>query len=104
VPCRAQHPLIENVQKHFAEAKDIVFLAVDADDDPSLAAPYVKEQGWANPGYLEVGLAQKLTISAIPTVLVLDSAGRVSSRMTGFIPERFEQMLTQRIEEARQNQ
>jgi len=103
-PCRAQQPLIENVKKHFEDAKDIVFLAVDADDEPSLAAPFAKQQGWANPGYFEAGLAQKLTISAIPTVLVLDSSGRVFSRITGFIPERFEQMLTQRVEDARRNQ
>ena len=45
-PCRAQQPLIENVKKHFADAPDVVFVAVDADDDRSLAAPFVKEQGW----------------------------------------------------------
>jgi thiol-disulfide isomerase/thioredoxin len=104
VPCRAQQPLIENVKKHFEDAKDIVFLAVDADDEPSLAAPFAKQQGWVNPGYFEAGLAQKLIISAIPTVLVLDSSGQIFSRITGFIPERFEQMLTQLVEDARRNQ
>ena len=78
--------------------------AVVPDDEPSLAAPFAKQQGWVNPGYFEAGLAQKLTISAIPTVLVLDSSGRIFSRITGFIPERFEQMLTQRVEDARRNQ
>lgn len=102
VPCRAQHPLIENVKKHFADARDVEFVAVDADDDPSLAAPFAKERGW-NAGYFEAGLAQKLVISSIPTVLVLDPAGHVYSRMVGFIPERFEQMLSDRIEEARKN-
>ncbi|HTA43292.1 MAG TPA: TlpA disulfide reductase family protein [Bryobacteraceae bacterium] len=102
VPCRAQHPLIENVKKHFADAKDVVFVAVDADDDPSVAAPFAKEQGW-NAGYFEAGLAQRMVISSIPTVLVLDPAGRLYSRMVGFVPERFEQMLTDRVEEARKN-
>jgi hypothetical protein len=32
---------------------------------------------------------------------VLDKSGKIASRMTGFIPERFEDMLTQRIEETR---
>jgi thiol-disulfide isomerase/thioredoxin len=102
-PCRAQQPLIENVKKLFEDAKDVVFVAVDTDDDRSLAAPFVKEQGWESAGYFEAGLAQRLTIGSIPTVLVLDPAGRISSRMTGFIPQRFEQMLTQRIEDARKN-
>ena len=100
VPCRAQHPLIENVKKRYGDAKDVVFIAVDADDDPSLAAAFAKEQGWDS-GYFEAGLAQRLVISSIPTVLVLDPAGRIFSRMVGFVPERFEQMLTDRIEDAR---
>jgi thioredoxin-related protein len=90
------------VRKHFEEDKDIVFIPVDADDDASLVAPFLKEQNWES-GYLEAGLAQKMVISAIPTVLVLDPAGRIYSRMTGFVPERFEQTLTERVEEARHN-
>lgn len=102
-PCRAQHPLIEDVKKRFAGDNDVVFVAVDADDDPSLAAPFAKEQGWANAGYFEAGLVQKMVIGQIPTVLVLDAEGRIFSRVVGFVPERFEKMLTERIEEARRN-
>jgi thiol-disulfide isomerase/thioredoxin len=100
-PCRAQQPLIENVKMHYEDAKDVVFVAVDADEEVSLVAPFVKEQGWKDQGYFEAGLARYLTISSIPTVLVLDPNGRISSRMIGFIPERFEQMLTERVDEAR---
>jgi thiol-disulfide isomerase/thioredoxin len=100
-PCRAQQPLIEKVEKRYGDATDVVFAAIDADDDPSLVAPFVKEQGWKNQGYFEAGLARLLTISSIPTVLVIDPSGQVSSRMIGFIPDRFEQMLTERVEEAR---
>lgn len=103
VPCRAQEPLIEKVKKHFADAKDIIFVPVDADEDLSLVAPFIKDQGWKSAGYFEAGLAQKLVVSAIPTVLILDPSGKIYSRMTGFIPERFEQMLTDRIEDARKN-
>ena len=102
-PCLAQEPLIENVKRHFGDAADVVFMAVDTDDDLSLAAPFVKEKGWKSAGYFEAGLAQHLVISAIPTVVVLDPSGRVSSKLTGFIPQRFEQMLTERIEDARKN-
>jgi thiol-disulfide isomerase/thioredoxin len=102
-PCRAQQPLIENVKKHFEDAADVVFVAVDTDEDTSLAAPFAKEQGWQSPGYFEAGLAQRMAITSIPTVLVLDPSGRISSRLTGFIPQRFEQMLTDRIEDAKKN-
>jgi thiol-disulfide isomerase/thioredoxin len=100
-PCRAQQPLIEKVETHFANAPDVLFVAVDSDDDPSLVAPFVKEQGWKNAGYFEAGLERRLNIASIPTVLVIDPDGRISSRMIGFIPERFEQMLIERVDEAR---
>ena len=100
VPCRAQHPLLENVKKQFAGVPQVVFLPLDADDDPSLAAPFLKEQGWNEPAWFEGGLERKLTVANIPTILVLDPAGHVSSRMNGFIQDRFEDMLTQRISEA----
>ncbi|HEY3822917.1 MAG TPA: TlpA disulfide reductase family protein [Bryobacteraceae bacterium] len=100
-PCRAQQPLIEKVEKQYDDAPDVLFVAVDSDDDPSLVAPFVKEQGWKNAGYFEAGLERRLNIASIPTVLVIDPNGRISSRMIGFIPERFEQMLTERVNEAR---
>jgi thiol-disulfide isomerase/thioredoxin len=100
VPCRAQHPLVEKVKKRFEGSADVVFLAIDADDDPSLAAPFMKEQGWSEPSWFEGGLERKLVISSIPTLLVLDRSGRVSSRITGLLADRFEEMLTRRVTEA----
>ena len=102
-PCRAQQPIIEEVKKRFEASPDVIFVAVDADDDLSLVAPFVKEQGWKNAGYFEAGLAQKMSITSIPTVVVFDPAGGIYSRINGFAPDRFEQTLIQRIEEARSN-
>ena len=34
---------------------------------------------------------------------MLDQDGKISSRMAGFLPERFEDMLTERIEETLRN-
>ena len=100
-PCRVQHPMIENVKKHFEKAGNVVFLSIDSDDDHAAVSAFVKEMKWDHKVYYEDGLASMLKIASIPTILVLDTAGKVSSRMTGFIPERFEEMLAQRIEEAR---
>ena len=101
VPCRAQHPLFEKVREHYAKDPNVVFVAVDTDDDTTVVAPFLKQQGWTNPAWLEGGLERKLTITSIPTTIVLDPFGRISSRMAGLIPDRFEDMLMQRIEEAR---
>jgi thiol-disulfide isomerase/thioredoxin len=102
IPCREQHAAIENVRKHFANSPDILFLPIDADDDPSLAAPFVKERSWES-GYFEAGLGRHFKISAIPTILVMDPSGQLSSQIGGFNPQRFEALLTRRIEEARQS-
>jgi thiol-disulfide isomerase/thioredoxin len=101
VPCRAQQPLLEKLEMRYADAPDVVFVAANADEDPSLVAPFLKEQGWKTQGYFEAGLARQLVVSSIPTVLVIDPNGQISSRMIGFIPERFEQMLAERIDETR---
>jgi thiol-disulfide isomerase/thioredoxin len=100
-PCRVQHPMIENVRKRYEDKPDVVFLAIDADDDPSVVPPFLKDTGWKGPFYFEGGLAQRLTISSLPTLMIFDAQGQVFSRMAGFVPERFEAMLAQRIEEAR---
>ncbi len=101
VPCRAQHPLIEQVSEHFRSDPDVLFVPVDSDDDTSLVAPFIKQQGWKSQGYLEDGLARRLTISSIPSVLIIGPDQRIASRIVGVRPDRFEQMLTERIELAR---
>lgn len=101
VPCRAQRPLLDDLEKRYKDSPDVVFVPVNADDDPSLVAPFLKDQGWTQHGYFEAGLARKLVVSSIPTVLVVDPTGQISSRMIGFIPDRFEDMLKERIDEAR---
>ncbi|HVW83761.1 MAG TPA: thioredoxin-like domain-containing protein [Bryobacteraceae bacterium] len=100
-PCRVQHPMIENVKKKYEKSGNVVFLSIDSDDDHSLVPGFVKEMHWTHPVYFDAGLGHLLNISSIPTVIVLDKSGKIASRMTGFIPERFEDMLTQRIEETR---
>lgn len=101
-PCVAQHPLIENVKKKFAQSGDVVFLSVDSDDDQSLVAPFLHEKHWEGPVYFDGGLGRLLKIASIPTTVVLDREGRIASRMTGYVPELFEGMLRQRIEDVRQ--
>jgi thiol-disulfide isomerase/thioredoxin len=104
VPCRAQRPMIQNVKKHFGDAQDLVFLAVSTDEDHSLVGLFLKQVDWGTSDiYFDAGLAVHMNIASIPTVLVVDPAGHIASRMAGFIPERFEEMLTARITEARQS-
>ena len=102
-PCIAQHPMLERVKQKFAGSKDVAFLALDADDDRTLVAPFIQQQKWEGPIYFESGLARLLNVGSLPTILVLDGEGRVTSRMAGYIPEKFEAMLEQRILDARES-
>lgn len=101
IPCLAQHPLIEHVKQRYAQAADVVFLSVNADDDHSLVAPFLKTQKWDQRVYLEAGLAGLLNVSSLPTILIMDPYGKLYSRMMGFSTDVFERMLTTRIDEAR---
>jgi thiol-disulfide isomerase/thioredoxin len=102
-PCKVQHPMIEKIKTQYQKSGNVVFLSVDADEDHKLVAPFLKDMHWNGPIFFDSGLSHLLNITAIPTVIVLDKTGKISSRMSGFIPERFEEMLTQRIEETHPN-
>ncbi len=99
-PCRQQHPLYEEVKARFKDSPDLVFLAIDTDEDHSLVKPFLDEQKWSQKVYFEDGLASLLQVSSIPTTIVFGKKGEVVSRMPGFLPERFVDMLAERIDEA----
>jgi len=50
--------------------------------------------------YFEDGLQKLLQVSDIPTTIVFDKQGRMASRMNGFLPDRFVEQLTERIQTA----
>jgi thioredoxin-related protein len=98
-----QHPLYEEVKQRFHDRGDVVFLSIATDDERELVAPFLKENHWGQQVYFEDGLARVLAITSIPTTIVLDRHGEVISRMNGFVPERFVDMLTDRIKDALKN-
>jgi thiol-disulfide isomerase/thioredoxin len=99
-PCREQYPLYETVKETFSDRQDVAFLAIATDEDRSLVAPFLERQEWNKMAYFEDGLSALLKINSIPTTIVLNRRGEVSSRMNGFIRERFVDMLTERIRDA----
>jgi thiol-disulfide isomerase/thioredoxin len=99
-PCRVQHPLYEQVKTRFKDNPNVVFLAVDTDEDHSLVKPFLDRQKWSKDVVYEDGLAGYFRVSSIPTTIVLDRSGELKSRMGGFIAERFVEMLSERINSA----
>ncbi|MGH9628337.1 MAG: redoxin family protein, partial [Bryobacteraceae bacterium] len=99
-PCRVQHPLYEEVKKRFADDENVVFLAINTEDDPAMVEQFLEKNQWSKKVYFESGLSQLLKIASIPTTIIVGRDGQVFSRMNGFVPERFVDMLTERIKEA----
>ncbi len=99
-PCRAQHPLYEQVKKKFQARGNVVFLSISTDHDREAVEPFVQENRWSRTVYFDDGLVALLRITSIPTTVILDKRGQVVSRMNGFVPERFVDMLAERIDGA----
>jgi thiol-disulfide isomerase/thioredoxin len=96
-PCRIQHPLYEQVKTRFKEREDLVFLAIDTDDDRSVVEPFLADQNWDKNVYYEDGLSRLLQVSSIPTTVIFDKKGKVASRMNGFVADSFVEQLSARL-------
>ncbi len=101
VPCRAQHPLYEELKTRFHDRSDVVFLSIDTDEDHELVAPFLEAQHWsASSVYFDNGLVRMLTVSTIPTTIIADKQGRIMSRMNGFNGDKFVGEIAGRIQAA----
>ncbi len=99
-PCRVQHPLYELVKQRFKGRPEVVFLSVNTDEEREGVREFLEEHKWTKKVYFDDGLAGLLRVYSIPTTILLGKRGQVVSRMEGFIPERFVDMLSERLEEA----
>lgn len=99
-PCRVQHPLYEKVKGRYSANSDVVFLSINTDEDQGSVKPFLAAQKWEGRVYFEGGLSEFLRVSSIPTTVIINREGRVVNRMNGFLPERFVDMLSERIDDA----
>lgn len=99
-PCRIQHPLYDKVKEKYRGHDDVIFLAIDTDEDRSLVPAFLAANKWSYNSYYEDGLSILLKVTSIPTTLIFDARGELASRMAGFDPDRFVAMLSDRIDEA----
>ena len=99
-PCREQHPLYEAVKARFKDSDEVVFLAIDTDEDHSIVKPFLERIKWSQKIYFEDGLQSLLQVSSIPTTIILGKKGEVFTRMVGYLPDRFVDMLSDRVNDA----
>ena len=98
-PCRIQRPMYEQVEAKYSTNPNVVFLSINTDEDRSKVPEFLSSQKWGQQVYYDAGLGAMLRVASIPTTIVLNQEGQIVSRMAGFIPDRFVDMLSSRIEE-----
>jgi thiol-disulfide isomerase/thioredoxin len=101
-PCRFQHPILEQIKMKYRAHRDVAFVSIATDENRSLVRPFIEELKWSDQVYFEDGLARFYRITSIPTLMVFNRRGELVSRLSGFVPERYEQMVVEKIEEARE--
>lgn len=83
-PCREMEPHFDRVAAQFQGNPDIVFLAANCDEDESLVPGYLQEQKPRTTVVFADGLDHLLAVRALPTVVILDRAGKIAYRADGF--------------------
>ena len=99
-PCRELEPEFAQVAKNYAGNPQIDFYAVNTDEDETAVAPFVKRQKWNLPIVYADGLNTFMKVEALPTVVILDHTGKITYRLDGFMPDGFEENLTNGIQAA----
>jgi thiol-disulfide isomerase/thioredoxin len=96
-PCREMEPHFEKVAAHFAANNDILFFALDCDEDESLVAPYLLEEKPKTTVLFADGLDRLLQVDSFPTTVILDHTGKIAFRTDGFDPDTVERTLIDAI-------
>lgn len=83
-PCRIEMPELERAMEKYKDDKDVVFLAINTDDDREGVDSFVKGQKLKLPVVYANQLDSFFGINTIPTTLIFDRSGQVSYRQSGF--------------------
>jgi len=103
-PCRSLEPQLERVAAHFKGSDKISFLEADCDEDENLVAAYLEEVKPRIQVVFADGLDHLFDVNSLPTVVVIDRAGKIAYRAEGFGEETFERDLMAAANHALENQ
>lgn len=98
--CRTTESMLADVRKKFTGRDDVVFLAVNADEEEGLVGPFLQAQKVEGTLVFADGLDSIFRIESIPTIIVVDRAGKIAYRAQGFAPDNFVEALSGAITKA----
>ncbi|MFS0794877.1 TlpA family protein disulfide reductase [Microbacterium sp. 1P10AE] len=92
-PCIIEAPRLEQAYQSF-QGQDVAFLGINTYDQPATALSFARDNNVSyssamavSDAELKLAFADKTSINATPTTLVLDREGRVAARVIGELPE-----------------
>jgi thiol-disulfide isomerase/thioredoxin len=99
-PCRELEPQFAQIAKNYAGNANLAFYAVNTDEDETLVPGFVAKEKWDVPVVFADGLDEFMHVTGLPTVIILDRAGKIAFRMDGFPTKGFTEYLTAAIQDA----
>lgn len=87
-PCAMQAPILDRLARKY-EGRGLVVLGVNIDDPPAVAKEYARRKGLSYPILVDPNdqAAGMYGVSKLPSLIVVDRQGNVTSFMTGLIDE-----------------
>ena len=87
--CNQMESMMSGIRTKFSGRDEVIFLAVNADEDESQVAPFLQVQKPGGTLVFADDVNRAFHVESIPTILVLDKAGKIAYRMQGFAPDGF---------------
>ena len=98
--CNQMESMLSDVRTKFSGRDDVVFLAINSDDDESQVATYLKDRKPGGTLFFADGVGLAFHVESIPTILVLDKSGKIAYRAQGFAPDGFTELVAAAINKA----
>jgi thioredoxin-related protein len=92
--------ILAQVRTKFSGRDDIVFLAINADEDESLVAPFLQDRKPGGTLLFADSIGAAFHVESIPTIVVLDKSGKIAYRTQGFSPDGFADLAAAAIAKA----
>ena len=83
-PCIAEMPSIESLYSKFKNNKEVVFLMIDADNNPVKSIDFMKKNGWTLPVFFPAGnIYGDYFTGTLPTTVIIDKNGVITFKHSG---------------------
>lgn len=83
-PCIAEMPSIERLYSNFKGNENVVFIMIDADNNPLKSKEFMNKNGWALPVYFPGGnIPADYFTGTLPTTVIVDKEGTITFKHSG---------------------